>query len=235
MSAPVNHISLAAYTAELFALAVAITLAPARVRIFTDCKTIVDLLYATLHQDCVSPQWSHAPLWRAILTVWRRKSCSCEHRVHVQWLPAHTCDRRPLEQIGLHESFPGGFWGWQLRANRRADEEAKRVAKQHAAFQVDMWPMVFHAAWTRQEALVKLNQIIGSDAVVKKVFQTKEEDIHQHTDDECRSRFPSWDWTPNSALYTWTPQPECSGAQHIQQLCDHDDADQFLTFLHSFQ
>lgn len=234
-SAPVRHIALAAYTAELFALAVAITLAPARVRVFTDCKTIVDLFYDMLQHDAVSPQWSHAPLWRAILRVWQRKTSKCENPVHVVWLPAHTCDNRPFEQIGLHEPFPGGLWGWQIRANRKADEEAKRLAKQYAAFQVDMWPTVFHAAWTRQEALVKLNQTIGSEGVVKKVFQTKEEDAQHDNSDECRSRFPSWDWTPNSALFTWTAQPECSGAMHIQQLCDYNDADQFLAFLHSLK
>ena len=54
-AAPVRHIALSAYAAELFALAVAIIRAPVCVKIFTDCKTIVDLFH-TMTQGIVSPR-----------------------------------------------------------------------------------------------------------------------------------------------------------------------------------
>ena len=230
-SAPVRHIALAAYTAELFALAVAIIMAPARVRIFTDCKTIVDLFSSMLQSGNISPQWSHAAIWRKILQVWQTKASRCDQPIQVLWMPAHTCDHRTLENIGVDENFSNGLSGWHIRANRRADEEAKRLARDNAALHVGMWPVVSQAAWNCQEALVRLNRLIGSDGVIKQVCQTKEDAIQQETCDECKSRFPAWDWTPDCSRFTWRAQSPCPGVEHVRSLCAPDDADQFLTFL----
>ena len=235
VSGPVRHISLAAYTAELFALPVAIILAPACVTIFTDCKTIVDLFSSMTQGGNILVYWSHAPIWRKILQVWQSKTMRCVRPVQVLWMPAHTCDHRVLSSIGVHEQFPSGLSGWHIRANRRADEEAKRLAKASAAFHVDMWQVTFRAAQQRQEALTRLNQIIGSDGIVKQVFQTKEDTLQVDASDECKSRFPGWDWTPKFSLFTWRAQTACPGAAQVRTLCSLEDAEQFLSFLFSLQ
>lgn len=234
-SAPVQHISLAAYTAELFPLAVAIIMAPARVCIFTDCKTVADLFGVMTQQGRVSPTWSHAPIWRTILHVWQTKTRSCAQPIRVQWMPAHTCDHRAFDSIDKDEAFPNGLFGWHIRANRKADEEAKRLAKGQAAFQVDMWPVVCQAAWQRPDALVRLNTLIGSDGIVKPVFQTKEDCLQQANVDECVARFPAWDWKPNIALFQWKARNPCPGIEVVQTCCGHDDAATFLSFLHALQ
>ena len=92
MSGPVKHVALAAYTAELFALAVAIIIAPARLHLVTDCQTIVDLFAKMCTCSTIPWHWSHRPLWLEIQRVWKLKLDHCEHPVQLEWMPAHTCD-----------------------------------------------------------------------------------------------------------------------------------------------
>ena len=83
-SGPVRHVSLAAYTAELFALAVAIVIAPARVHIVTDCKTIVDLFAKMIACSSIPCHWSHRPFWQTILCVWKQKLDLCEQPARLE-------------------------------------------------------------------------------------------------------------------------------------------------------
>lgn len=151
-SGPVCHPSLAAYTAELFAIAVAVTVAKARLRVFTDCKTVVDLFGQLIAAGEVPVHWSHSPIWEHILRVWKNKVGRCQDPVVLTWMPAHTADHLPFDHIDRADVFPNGLSGWHIRANRLADEEAKRVARAHALICIDLWPMVKAAARSRRDA-----------------------------------------------------------------------------------
>ena len=122
-----------------------------------------------------------------------------------------------------------------MRANRLADEEAKRVASQQAIINVDLWPTVFAAAHRRQAALVSLNQIIGSEGIVKKVFQTIEENQQSDICDEHKSRFPTWDWHSVEADFEWMAKKCCPAFSKLHTICPNEDDEIFGRFLQSLR
>lgn len=152
-----------------------------------------------------------------------------------EWMPAHTCDHKPLESIAHTDIFPNGCPGWKVRANRLADEEAKRVAAAHAVINADLWPIVHAAAHRRQAALVSLNQIIGSEGIVKKAFQTLEETTQSDLPDEHKSRFPAWDWHPVETHFTWRSGKGCPAEKQLHAICADEDGDSFGRFLQSLR
>ena len=234
-SGPVKHVALASYTAELFALAVAVIIAPARLHLVADCQTIVDLFTKMCACHTIPGHWSHRPIWMEIQRVWKLKLQQCEQPVHLEWMPAHTCDHQPLAAIAPEATFANGCPGWKVRANRLADEEAKRIASQQAIINVNLWPIVFAAAHRRQAALVSLNQIIGSEGIVKKVFQTIEENQQTDVSDDHKSRFPSWNWHPNEADFAWLPTAHCSAFALLNDICPNEDSGTFGRFLLSLR
>lgn len=67
---PVCHPALSAYAAELFAFMTALTIAPRRLQVVTDCKTIVNIMFAELMSTRIVPMhWSHRQWW---LCIWRQ-------------------------------------------------------------------------------------------------------------------------------------------------------------------
>ena len=183
----------------------------------------------------IPEHWSHRPIWLEIQRVWRLKQRQCEQPVQIEWMPAHTCDHKPFLAIDPAEIFVNGCPGWKVRANRLADEEAKRVASQQAIINVDLWPEVFAAAHRRQAALVSLNQIIGSEGIVKKVFRTIEEDQQADCCDEHKSRFPTWDWHAVSTDFDWQPKKHCPVLVNLNTICSAEDAEIFGQFLLSLR
>lgn len=112
-----------------------------------------------------------------------------------------------------------------------ADAKAKAIAKAYSVIDVDLLPQVQSAALARQTALVCLNQLIGSDGIVKPVFVTKEDSAPVGACDDVRSRFPEWDWAGDPSPYTWEPSSTAQDREILAPFLSPADTESVVSFL----
>ena len=96
---PVTHWALSSYTAELWALLVAVALTSQRLQVFTDSQTVANQFKQMVANARVDPHWSHQRWWRKLFAMWNQRLRFVENPIEVIWIAAHCFEHIPIECI----------------------------------------------------------------------------------------------------------------------------------------
>ena len=205
-SGPVHHVTLNSYTAELFAITQAVLFSKCRLRIWTDCQTVVTQFSDLVSQNAVDDHWSHKGWWQWLLHVWRQRVHRQTEPIQLRWMKAHAFDNIPEYKWTEQMLREAGLTRQQILCNQRADFVAKEEARKNAAIDPSLYPHLQHRVFEHQLQLAMLNKQIGDECALKVVSQLKEE-IGADGSDFISARFPSWNWKPCIDDFDWIPAP----------------------------
>ena len=205
-SGPVHHVTLNSYTAELFAITQAVLFSKCRLRIRTDCQTVVTQFSDLVSQNAVDDHWSHKEWWQWLLHVWRQRVHHQTEPIQLRWMKAHAFDHIPEYKWTEQMLREAGLTRQQILCNQRADFVAKEEARKNAAIDPSLYPHLQNKVFEHQLQLAMLNKQIGDQCALKVVSQLKEE-IGADGTDFINARFPSWNWKPCMDDFDWIPAP----------------------------
>lgn len=124
-SGPVNHWSLSAYAAELFAVIVAFADAERPIQIHCDCRSIVDQVNSMIQNNSVPAEWSHLSWWNFLYQIWSFRKSFHSSPLEIIWIPAHVAEDCPPELVTRDIALQYNTTIWDILNNRKADYFAK--------------------------------------------------------------------------------------------------------------
>lgn len=201
-----NHLNLAAYSAESWAVIVARAGATRRLTIYSDCSTVVQQATEIFAGASIHADWSCKEWWKFLHTLVARRKQYSAVPFSIPWIPAHCFDDLPEYLITDNLAATANTTREHIFNNRTADSIAKTLAKHLAPVQPDMQILAGRAIEQHQSWLVALHKLLPTnEQVPSDSIQTSNhnDDI---TLDQCRSRFPAWLWNFRSAISLGGPR-----------------------------
>lgn len=200
----VLHVALNSYAAELFAILMAFLVSSCRIRIFSDCQTVVDQFHKLVQTGTLSESMSHLEWWQVILDVWKQRCIIVQEPLQLCWIRAHSFDHVPAALLTEEMAQSVGLTRRQVVCNQCADRCARRIALDNAPIDPKMFTRLHEQVFQHQVHLAKLNKEIGEMCPVRTPFMTKEE-CEGTQPDFFVARFPNWNWDPKLSEFPWVP------------------------------
>ena len=196
----VHHWNLSSYTAELWAVVVAVATASGPLQIRTDCKSMADHLEDLLQTKCVAKSWPLQAWWHFLADVLHERHAHCDCPLECSWVPAHVMEDVPEFLLTPQAAHLHGTTVTDIINNRRADQAAKRAALKNAAIFAPMYEQLCRSVDERQAWLTQLCRLIGSTSPPREVESDHEENV---TLAKPEDRFPQLPWHDKDAEYSW--------------------------------
>ena len=225
---PVHHWNMSSYTAELWAVIVAIASASGPIHIRTDCKSMAEHLNSLLEQHQVDPAWPLQAWWSFTKDVVHARRVLCDHPVSCTWVPAHVLEQVPEFLLTQAQAASFGTSVIDIIHNRRADVAAKRAALRNAAVHADMYNDLCQGVARRQEWLTHLCKLIGMTTPPRDDLSEDEPEANEVAP---ALRFPLLPWKDPFAWYTWNVTELKDLQQHSKWPGSANDWAQLTSFL----
>ena len=227
---PVFCWHLTSYSAELWALIVAIVSSSSCLHIFSDCKSVVDHFREMLNLSTIPFAWPHRPWWLFLQAFVQQRCAQNPNAVTVSWIPAHLYENVPIALITSDMAKAAKSTVQHIELNRRADFRAKQEAASCAAVDPLFRETLQKAILQHQEWLTVLNHnIAGEHAVHTPAEHENVLDAPGLTISTARTRFPQWTWGDLLNNYRWRPKIP-RGLEAPTRWFHQDDWATFLQF-----
>lgn len=204
----VNHWLLTSYSAELWALIVAFSIASSPVEIRSDCQTLVTHVQHMIMHDCIVDTWPHLHWWHCLYDVWHTRSTVFSRPLEVSWIPAPKLEHIPEHLIDHDMAAANGSTPLDIARNRKADHAAKAQVYGSSAIAPSMYEPLCQAVLNRQEWLTSLCYTMGTTMPPRPAEPDSDQD-ESHI--PAAQQFPRLPWNADAALFTWcfhTPWPD---------------------------
>lgn len=202
----VSHLSLSAYTTELWAIIVACTIATTRLQIYSDCLAVVRQAQRVFGGYFPDPSWRCYHWWGFLADVVARRSAVCDTPFQVEWIPAHQYEHIPI-QLVTEDMARCVHTTWQHIANNRlVDRAAREYAVCIAPVDPGFKPQLLAAIQSHQEWLVNVHALLPTHDPEHEAPPTVQELPDTLTLAQCKLRYPQWPWDTPATQYKWKPK-----------------------------
>ena len=232
---PVNSLSLTSFTTELWAVLIAVTKTPTSLRVFTDCKTLVDKFNYVIEHGLVPTCWAHYSWWIFLFDIVRRRNLVYRNAVQLFWIPAHKFESIPCDLITSDMAKAAGTTVQNIRLNRIADFSAKEAALQNSAVDPKQRNWLLSAILVHQEWLTNLHHACAFDSVeaptqVDLLVDDGNPSFQDENEQTPQKDFPNWMWHASVNAFSWKPKIPDEFSIPEGAPCTHDDTKAILTF-----
>ena len=167
--------------------------------------------------------------WLIILRTWQCRTSFSDCPLQLIWVPSHVGDN--MENADITDDFAARHRTTvrSIILNKVADKAAKTAASNAAAIHPQMWTATRNAVYQRQLFLSRWNFHIGFNPSAP---ATAEIEPATGLDPlaAMKKRFGRWDWTQNSAAFSWSSTAKIDCTQGWFKKLRPDDVDTFFRF-----
>ena len=256
-SGAVNHWSLSAYAAELFAVIVAFADASRPILIHCDCKSLVDQIQFMMKENFIPSVWSHLSWWHFLFQIWTFRKSFHSSPLQITWIPAHVAENTPDELITRETALKFNTTIWDILNNRKADYFAKKavdrirkipkkdievIHQQIASWQLFLAKVSAFVADTQtepvnlQEGEVPTQQPHQEEFPSSAFGKILPHNVHgAHPISVFQDLLPRWEWQPNLVEYTWFPSFEIKTKTNVHAKISVHDWDIASSFFKGLQ
>lgn len=202
----VNHLSLSAYTTELWAVLVACSAATTRLAIYSDCLAVVKQANAVFDGERPDPMWRCFHWWIFLADVVANRSAETSRPFNIEWIPAHQYDHIPIELVTEDMARCVNTTLQHIANNRLVDRAAREFAVSIAPIDPQFKPKLIEAIRSHQQWLVGVHASLPTHASEESNVRNVQELPDKLTSAQCRLRYPQWPWDAPAASFKWKPK-----------------------------
>ena len=193
-----THWSMCSYTTELWAIVQAIATATTCIKIFSDCKAIVEQFNNHTGSEGIPSDCRHPAWWNFIFTACRKFQNGPRSFVEMHWIPAHRYENIPIQLVTVEMAKAAGTEIVHIQGNRKADLVAKEQALKNTAIHPQDEKWLVSSIYKTQLRMAEIGKTLGQDVTMMKknaqAEQSRPADPQPENRGSLQRSFPTWLW-----------------------------------------